>query len=106
MYEDKKIEFIGGDTPPLEFVVNMNGIPLPLDSITINFAMSDCNSDIAILTKTTSDFTVVNNIATLKLSSNDTINLGDTYKYQITFSDSEGNISTITGLIYITRKIQ
>lgn len=106
MNEDKKIEFVAGDTPSLEFVVKNDGVPFPLDSVDINFVMSDFYSDIPILTKTTNDFTKVNNVATLKFSSNDTIDLGDTYKYQIAFSDEEGNTSTIEGLLYIIRKIQ
>lgn len=95
-----------GTTPIFEFEVNKDGTNFPLEGITITFVLARFGNNIPILTKTTSDFIVVENKATLILSEEETSDLSGEYIYQIFYKDAMNNVDRVDSRVSATAKIQ
>lgn len=97
---DVKITKIAGSSVEMKFIVTKDGTPfITLSSCEIYFKLANYGDITSQISKSTSDFTVVDNTATIKLLSIDTVSLSGTCEYIITFSDALQNTDKFKGVI-------
>ena len=95
-----------GTTPVFEFEVNKDGTEFPLEGVTITFLLARFENNISVLTKTTTDFVISGNKATLTLSEEETSNLSGEYNYQIFYKDAMNNVDRVDSRLSFKAKIQ
>jgi len=103
---DVKITKIAGSSVEMKFIVTKDGTPfITLSSCEIYFKLATHGDITSQVSKSTSDFTVADNTATIKLLSTDTANLSGAYEYIITFSDALQNTDKFKGVINFEKDI-